>query len=660
MTEAVSSIEDARQRLYEVLRQNTPFDRKARTALELGTQCLGVDDGYLARIDGESDYWEAAITTETADGWTPPERELELRETYCREAIEDDTPVVLHDAPGQGWADDPAFEVHGLHTYLGVPLVVDDGTYGTVCFVAKEPRSEPFSDAETRFAEHLTRLLERELERAHVETELSTQTTLATVLNRVLRHNIRNDISVIRGYTELMAEQLDDEPAAEAVLGHIDDLIQLSRKARELEAVITTNSERQYTEIGSLIEGVVDTITKEYPEASISVEYDAEIYVGIFENFEQAVEELIENAVKHSGESPTVTVAIEAVPNAVEVQISDDGPGLPDHEAELLNRGEETPLAHGTGLGLWLAYWIVTSHDGSIDPMVTEDGTTMRVSIPRKPAVDVRQRLTELTRSRDKYRAIFEEASDAMVITEDGGRYVEANESAADLFGVSREALLGQSIADFSPDGFDTESMWQQLRSSDGERGTVRLVRPDGSERVVEYAATPNIVPGEHLSILRDVTDRKEREEKLTALKRRYETLLEAAPDPVFVADTETGNIIEVNEAAEALMGESRDRIVGRHQTTLHPAADEELYRDLFNRVTGKQTTVQTLPDGSRPELVTAENKTVPLEISVNTISLPDGPVTYGVFRDISGRVERGQKSRHKTESAKNRRSGSS
>jgi len=72
----------------------------------------------------------------------------------------------------------------------------------------------------------------------------------------------------------------------------------------------------------------------------------------------------------------------------------------------------ETPLAHGSGLGLWLAYWIVSSHDGSIDPEITEQGTTMTVTIPRKPDVTVQQQVTEVTRSRDKYKTSFGEASE--------------------------------------------------------------------------------------------------------------------------------------------------------------------------------------------------------------------------------------------------------
>ncbi|MFW6033327.1 MAG: PAS domain-containing protein, partial [Phycisphaeraceae bacterium] len=63
------------------------------------------------------------------------------------------------------------------------------------------------------------------------------------------------------------------------------------------------------------------------------------------------------------------------------------------------------------------------------------------------------------------------------------------------------------------------------------------------------------------MGVVTDITDRKKREREVESLKERYETLLNAAPDPVFVADAETGAITEVNEAAERLLGESRGDI---------------------------------------------------------------------------------------------------
>lgn len=641
MIETVLSVEEARQRLYETLREDIPFDQKARTALELGKQCLGTDGGILTQIDNENNHWEAAITTGTAVEDTSLKRELDLRETYCSETVGGNTPVTIHDATNEEWVDTPEFEMGGFHTYLGVPLILDEDAYGTICFIAKESRTDPFSDAETRFAEYLTRLLERELKRKHVEAELTNQTNLSKVLNRVLRHNLRNDITVIRGNTELMAEQLDDEPVAETALSHIEDLISLSEKARELEEVISAGSERQHTEITGLIENIADTINSKYPSSSISVNYDGVINMEVLQNFDQAIEELIENAVKHSGDSPDVTVTVETVPNAVEVQIADDGPGLPDNEAEVLTDGKETPLAHGTGLGLWLAYWIITSHDGSLDPIVTKNGTTMRITIPQTPAVGLQQQLTELTRSRDKYKTIFEEANDAIVIINDNGQIISSNPAASTDFGLDDQQLTGRELTEFLPDEFTFETEWREFIQTGDERDIASIFGADGKERVIEYSATADIIPNQHLFFGRDVSKREEQKQELSKLKQRYEALLEAAPDPIFVADVETKELIEVNEAAEALLGEPRDRIIGRHQKTLHPAENAELYQEAFNEAIEKQTTIRTLSDGSYPKLVTADDETIPLEISVATVSLSDRTVIYGIFRDVSEQVER-------------------
>jgi PAS domain S-box-containing protein len=163
-------------------------------------------------------------------------------------------------------------------------------------------------------------------------------------------------------------------------------------------------------------------------------------------------------------------------------------------------------------------------------------------------------------------------------------------------------------------------------------------VRPDGSERVVEYAATPDIVPGEHLSVLRDITERKEREREATALKERYETLLEAAPDPVFVADTMTGELIEANAAAEAMLGTSREKIIGQNQLDIHPSDQIEQYRQLFDEHVDSGGLRRYLPDGSPIYVETADGEQITVEISVRRVSLPDGPVVFGIFRELTER----------------------
>ena len=514
MTDATASAQPAREVLYEIIRKEAPFEEKAREALELGEWYLDVDNGHLTRIDQETDYWEAVTSTDSPDGRFPPGLELDLGTTYCRRTIEGHSQITLSDAPNQGWADDPAFETHGLHCYHGTPLILNDEPYGTVCFVADDPR-EPFNNDETLFAELIARLLERELEREQHEAQLTRQTNLATVLNRVLRHNLRNDMSVIRGFTQLMDDETDTDAYSGPALDTIDKLINLSQKARELDRIVAADFEREPTNITELVEVIVETVTQEYTNTSVTVESDDEIIAAVKPSFERALEELLENAAKHSGDSPNVTVSVGLVPNAVEIQIVDDGPGLASHEADVLQTGTETPLTHGTGLGLWLSHWIVTSHDGSIDATVTDEGTTMTITIPRTPTTDVDTQLTKLRRARDQYQAAFEEANDAMVLINDDAQIIDANPEASTIYGLDQQALLGQPIKRFLPDEFDFESEWHELKNTGRKRDMVTIIGANGVERRVEYSATSDIVPGQHLVISRDLIDRIEGEAEL-------------------------------------------------------------------------------------------------------------------------------------------------
>jgi PAS domain S-box-containing protein len=124
-------------------------------------------------------------------------------------------------------------------------------------------------------------------------------------------------------------------------------------------------------------------------------------------------------------------------------------------------------------------------------------------------------------------------------------------------------------------------------------------------------------------------------------LHQHYYALLQAAPFPIFVADVETGQIIEANEAAEALRSQPREEILGIHQSELHPQDNAEQYRKLFDRHFRDGGTKRTLPDGSQIHVVDATGTKIPVEISVNPVTIADQPVMYGVFRPLVDRQER-------------------
>jgi len=116
-----------------------------------------------------------------------------------------------------------------------------------------------------------------------------------------------------------------------------------------------------------------------------------------------------------------------------------------------------------------------------------------------------------------------------MLLADDEGNYLDANPAACRLFGVSREELLSSNLGRFIEPGRELEQLqsWRAFLDAGEQKGLFRLYRPDGQICDLEYNARANILPGRHLSILRDVTDRQrtaaalsEQAEELAAVNR--------------------------------------------------------------------------------------------------------------------------------------------
>lgn len=565
------SVQEVQSRLDELVRQDLPFSEIAKAALDIGTEFLSVDYGYLTTIEMQSDYWEPILTSTTADdlfsGPLP-----DLSDTYCRQTIANTEQVALHDAPNQGFATDPAFQNSGYHCYLGTPLIVDGEQYGTVCFVASDPRDESFTDCELLVANCITRVLGYELDSAQTDQQLQTHQNLTTVLNRILRHNLRNNMTVIRGFATHICDQLTEDHLAEdkyrdQLFENIDQLLELGDKARELESIFDESAPSQPTEIQSLVEYTTEKIATEYDSFSIDIETDEPVSVPVRPSFETALVELLENAVKHSGEHPRVTVRIDSSSHSTTIEISDDGPGLPKQEQAVLTNKVETPLVHGSGLGIWLAYWIVTAHGGDLESTVTKEGTTMAISLPNyitepddKESSDD---LIELMRSRDQYRAAFEESTEAMVIADDDGQIIDANAAASTVYNVEKDSLLGRSIPEFLPASFDFDTAWSTFRMNGTTRDSLTLTSNNGYEQTYEYIGTADIVPGQHLLIVHDITARVRREAELQMKTRA----MDKAPVGITISnpDLEHNPLVYANEHFCELSGYDESELLGEN-----------------------------------------------------------------------------------------------
>lgn len=201
-------------------------------------------------------------------------------------------------------------------------------------------------------------------------TERKERERQVRVLDRVLRHNVNNDMNVVRGYGELVAERETGAvaDAGERIVTASDRLLDVVDKERQITQVLLREPQRVRVPIGSHLDTVVDEIREQFPEATVEADVDSDLVVRAIPELRLAVDELLDNAIRHAdAAAPTVSVEAHETDGDVIVRVADTGPGIPSEESTILSGERDIePLYHGSGLGLWLVYWIVTRSDGRL------------------------------------------------------------------------------------------------------------------------------------------------------------------------------------------------------------------------------------------------------------------------------------------------------
>lgn len=210
------------------------------------------------------------------------------------------------------------------------------------------------------------------------------------VLNRVHRHNLRNETTVISGYADLLGGNVDDSQQAtqvEKIEAASDRLLAIAEKVGTFEEIQNRERQSENLAISTVLAEIKQSCSAAHSDATIDrtiaspelhLRTDPVLLSVLLDN-------LVENAIIHS-EAPEQTVNITAsdTPDTdgdVVFEIRDSNERIPDIEIETLRAGDETPLQHGQGIGLWIVYWCVQKLHGNID-FAYDDGNVLTVTLP--------------------------------------------------------------------------------------------------------------------------------------------------------------------------------------------------------------------------------------------------------------------------------------
>jgi signal transduction histidine kinase len=205
----------------------------------------------------------------------------------------------------------------------------------------------------------------------------------------MIAHDLRTPLTPILNYAQLLARQCHSSSDSEATIEkknaaiqrqtsiiisqahrmnrQVNDLLDISHLSINQFALI-----RAQHDLVTLVKEIVEyarpvapyhTIVLKAPETSLIGNWDAG-------RLQQALGNLLDNAIKYSGEDTTITVTVSATQQYAQVSIHNQGVGIPSSDIGLLfrpyTRLESSQRRHGTGLGLFIAKSIIEAHGGTL------------------------------------------------------------------------------------------------------------------------------------------------------------------------------------------------------------------------------------------------------------------------------------------------------
>lgn len=247
-----------------------------------------------------------------------------------------------------------------------------------------------------------------------------------------------------------------------------------------------------------------------------------------------------------------------------------------------------------------------------------------------------------LRESEEKFRGMAERSFDAIALVDLEGKITYASPSVGKVLGYPQSEVIGKSFLEYFPsDSLSTASqLFADLMQGKSFEGLqLGLPRIDGTTAIVEINVAPVIMNGKitgFQAAFRDITERKKMEEKLRESEERLSSLIEYAPDAIYINDL-NGKILEGNKQAEILTGYKKEELIGKSilEAGLLPEqyvskAIEAIQKNLCGQRTGPDEFELIRKDGSR---VFVEISTIPVKIGQRIEIL-------GIARDITERKQ--------------------
>jgi two-component system sensor histidine kinase KdpD len=292
-----------------------------------------------------------------------------------------------------------AHPVEGDDRRLALPLRLgDDGTVLGTLLVPRDADGDVLAALRHRVVPMVETLLAAALERESLTREVVETSALRrsdemkTAVLRSVSHDLRSPLTAIVASGEALASDSvtteDRRELAAAIVSESGRLARLVDKLIDLSRLQSGAAEprRDWTSLDEVLHAAVEDAGGPPGRVKLVLDPDLPLIRADAAQLERAFHNLVENALRYSGEFP-VSVRARATGGRVLVRVVDQGPGIPvaeqDRIFEPFYRGHHDSHTQGSGLGLAIVRGLVEANDGRVRvESLPGQGTSFVVELP--------------------------------------------------------------------------------------------------------------------------------------------------------------------------------------------------------------------------------------------------------------------------------------
>jgi PAS domain S-box-containing protein len=239
-----------------------------------------------------------------------------------------------------------------------------------------------------------------------------------------------------------------------------------------------------------------------------------------------------------------------------------------------------------------------------------------------------------------RYKLLSQNTRDIIFFINQDGTIIEANEAAVKTYGYSYEEFMTLNIVDIRRSK-DLAKVQMELAETTGIFFETIHYRKDGTSFPVEVSSQSAIIGSEVLllSIIRDITDRKEAEHSIIESEEKFRTLFNKAYDPIFLHQlVEDPNVIstmvEVNEGVCKTLGYTKEELIGKSILFINKDESKYIKQNVINQV------IENGTFSYGASLMSKGGQEVPVEVNSHYFEMDDKRLILSIARDISDRKQ--------------------